>query len=344
VRTGDTTAAGDLLYDNFKVHGTPTVLVANNAGQEIDRIIGYGPPAKGFIKSLEKSTTGENTFLALSQKLAQEPDNLEIMARLMYKYETCYDYKPMREFSQRILVRPEEARKIKIAISNHKVTAYEYAQYVKVHSSPQGVMDFLHEFPETELRTPAVQVLQNYYSNGTKKQEVFGDYRELLKTYPDDGELLTAYVRACAELKTDLEPGITAGEKFYQDHRTSFNNQLSLALAELLLMKGEENRALQVYGPLTVARHLKKSPEALNEYAWFWAQKGKNLTDAEAAARRSLKLKDDANVWDTLSMVLWKQGKPSNAIAAEEKALQLAGGKNEDFEKRIKDIRKDIQP
>jgi predicted Zn-dependent protease len=118
-----------------------------------------------------------------------------------------------------------------------------------------------------------------------------------------------------------------------------FGNRLNPAFAELLLLKGDDQRALQFYGPQTVERSLKEDAPGLNEYAWFWAQKGKNLDSAEDASRRSLKLKDDANFWDTLSMVLWKQGNSAEALAAEEKALQMAGGKNEDFEKRIKEIK-----
>jgi len=61
------------------------------------------------------------------------------------------------------------------------------------------------------------------------------------------------------------------------------------------------------------------------------------------AAKKSIELKNDHNYWDTLSMVYWKMGKYQEAIEAEEKALQLAGGKNEGYEKQISDIKAEME-
>ena len=47
--------SGDKLYKKYTVRGTPTVLVAMADGTEIDRIIGYGPPADEFKSKLEKT-------------------------------------------------------------------------------------------------------------------------------------------------------------------------------------------------------------------------------------------------------------------------------------------------
>ena len=35
---------GDELYEKFSVRATPTIVIAQASGQEIDRLIGYGPP------------------------------------------------------------------------------------------------------------------------------------------------------------------------------------------------------------------------------------------------------------------------------------------------------------
>jgi tetratricopeptide (TPR) repeat protein len=81
----------------------------------------------------------------------------------------------------------------------------------------------------------------------------------------------------------------------------------------------------------------------LNEYACDWSLAGKNLKSALKAAKKSIELKDTDNAWDTLSLVYWKMGKYQEAIEAEEKALQLAGGKDKDYEKRISDIKAEME-
>jgi predicted Zn-dependent protease len=263
------------------------------------------------------------------------------MAELAYKYEDRDDYKTMRELSEKILARPKKARKLSVKIANWETTAYEYAKYTSIYSEPQAILKFLDEFPKTRLREPALWRLNNYFYNSEKKAGVFDIYRQLMKRYPDDPTLLAGYVLACSELKLDVEQGIAAGEKHFQSHPDEFNSRLTEAYATLLLTNGRDDRALEVYGQ-AVADKFQDEAIMLNQYAWFWALAGKNLASAEAAARKSIVLKDDANVWDTLSMVLWKQGQYAEAIAAEEKALQLVGGKNDDFEQRIKEIQADM--
>jgi hypothetical protein len=111
-----------------------------------------------------------------------------------------------------------------------------------------------------------------------------------------------------------------------------------------LISQGKYREASKVYGD-KFRKILEKQKDAgnLNVYAWSWALTGKNLESALKAAKKSLELKETDNSWDTLSLVYWKMGKYQEALEAEEKALQLAGGKDKDYEKRISDIKADME-
>jgi tetratricopeptide (TPR) repeat protein len=331
------------LFDQFSVRGTPTVLVVTVKGEEIDRLVGYGSDPDNFRDNLEKSYKGDDTFLNLTRKLKKDPDNLKILVKLARKHEIRHEQKTLAEYGVRILEQPEKARKIKIDLWDGKtVSAYEYARFTESFSAPGNLAAFLNEFPESPLRSSALANLRYHFRKPDQKQEAFEACRSLISKFPEDANLYTTYVTACAEFQTDVDQGIAAAEKYSRDFPGYFHSQLSKAHAELLLIKGEEEKAVKVYGENIVTRFSENSPDMLNDYAMFWVEKGKNLASAETAARKALELKNEHYIWDTLSLVLWKQGKHEEAIAAEEKALQLAGGKNEEYETRIKEIKKDM--
>ena len=90
-------------------------------------------------------------------------------------------------------------------------------------------------------------------------------------------------------------------------------------LAEVYLALGDDEEAFAVYGS-EYAKTIEKNARTLNSYAWFWAEKEKNLKSALKAAKKSLELEDSHLTWDTLSRIHWKMGQHKEAIAAEEKA------------------------
>ena len=75
---------GKTIFDKFGIRGTPTVMVLNAEGEEIDRVVGYGPSAAEFRNELEKAYTGEFTMLALRRAFAENPEDLATVARLAH--------------------------------------------------------------------------------------------------------------------------------------------------------------------------------------------------------------------------------------------------------------------
>ena len=114
--------------------------------------------------------------------------------------------------------------------------------------------------------------------------------------------------------------------------------------AALAIKLGKEDLARKVYGKEVAEKFLEnKEANELNNFAWFWALEGKNLEYALEMSKKSLELDDNHYFWDTLSLIYWKLGKLQEALEAEKKALQLAGGKNEMYEKQIEGIKKDME-
>jgi len=110
------------------------------------------------------------------------------------------------------------------------------------------------------------------------------------------------------------------------------------AAAQLYAQAGKPEKALDVYGPEYIKKHMDNSGK-LNSYAWFWAGQGKNLESALETAKKSVELAPSHYNWDTLSLFYFKLKKYEDALKAEEKAIELAGKPVPEYEKRVKDIK-----
>jgi tetratricopeptide (TPR) repeat protein len=64
------------ITKKYGAHGYPTLIVADAAGEEIDRIVGYLPTA-AFAKEIARIKSGEGTLAGLRRKVAESPDDLD---------------------------------------------------------------------------------------------------------------------------------------------------------------------------------------------------------------------------------------------------------------------------
>lgn len=77
---------GPELMKQFKVTAYPTTIVIDPEKGEVDRIVGFGGDASGFVQTLKDYAAGENTLSALLYEVQNEPDNVALQARLAEKY------------------------------------------------------------------------------------------------------------------------------------------------------------------------------------------------------------------------------------------------------------------
>ena len=78
------------LAKQFGIRGFPTIVFANEKGEEIDRIVGYMPP-EPFLKELNRIQSGKNTLPALLEDFQQNPSKFSILFKLAKKYESMDD-------------------------------------------------------------------------------------------------------------------------------------------------------------------------------------------------------------------------------------------------------------
>jgi tetratricopeptide (TPR) repeat protein len=166
-----------------------------------------------------------------------------------------------------------------------------------------------------------------------KADEVFGPaYAE---KHQDDAQALSLYADFWARQKKHPE-SLSAAEAAV---RLKPDDSYTLEMAaRAFIIWGQLDRALAMYGPSTVAK-IGDDAMRLNSYAWFWAERGKNLESALAAAQRSIELDDREWTEDTLAVILLGLGRLDEALAAVNKAMAMSStpSRYQNTEKRVKD-------
>ena len=466
---------GDNVYKKYGIRATPTVLIADVDGSEIDRQVGYGPPAKKFQGLIELSLTGEDTFAKLKKRYEQNPNDLMTTFKLAQKYERMYDPVKTTELISKVLDKAKEAKMldIKNPSTDKNVNMYEWARYIKAGQNRgdiSGFIQFKNDFPESEFTETVLSRIGSFYSYQGAGDEALDFFNENLEKFPDNKGLKNYFVNYCIQTKSNLERGIKVAEEMIEgelipnpynfntyarileanedydkldeiyspdnissrnstyayglfnyatfwnkqeenlesaekmikmainmvpdrayyrslaadiciknknyadadklfgpefiatrkDKRADVNsyirfwagqgkhleNALELAnspqlLAIVYVAMGEDEKAISCYGPKFLKEN-ESNANTLNSYAWFWAQKGKNLKSAAKAVEKSIEKNPTHFVWDTASMVYQKMGKYDKAIKAEEKALELSPN-NAGYKERLAEIKKEMK-
>jgi len=336
---------GKSLFEKFAIRSTPTVLVLNADGEEVDRVVGYGPPDSEYRAELEKTITGDQTLLALNRAHAENPDDLLTVARLARKHQSHYSFDDMAPFITALIQRAEKSAVLFLPLGEDgaEINALEYARFMQLYEKPERITETLADYPGSIMRGTAYDRLGREMRKEATREEGFVVAESLLEQYPDEIPLLGTYIRASAQTGIKTERAVELA-----DHLTSLetyepDSHLNPEMARLYVKAGMDEKALAVYGESYIAPFTADDTGELNGYAWFWALEEMNLDSALKAIQRAAEIDPaDDNLLDTMSMVQWMMGDHQLAIETEQRALEMTGGKNTDYAERIKKIKEDL--
>ncbi len=339
---------GRELFEFYDIHGTPTVMILTAEGQEVDRIVGFHLPPDDYMARVQEIEQGDNTLLQMVQQLEDDPGNLDLLTRIIRWYEDNSSMQSTQEYAEAILENADAAREFMVPVGEDgaEISAYEYASFASVYTSLGHLVHFVEEFPQSILIDNVFYRLGQYARRDEDSEAAVAQMNEYLGTrrFRHNVGLISAFIRYAMSANTELERACELAEYIRTEHPDRMNSRIRRTHAELALRAGQEDVAVQVYGSeYVMAEDVWADDHELNSYSWFWALQEANLESAKAAIDRAIEINpQDDNLWDTLSMVLWKMGNHAEAINAERHALELVGGSNDSYEERIRDIQGDM--
>lgn len=321
---GDKT--GDETFKRFGIRATPTTLMLDKDGSEYDWHVGYGPPPEKFLETIEKSVKGIDTFKAISEAYAKDPENVEMVFKLAQKYDRKYDEEKAKELYQEVLALDPDGKKGTTDYQEEKVTFTEYTEFSLGSMSayaremdPEPLKAFIAKYPESPLMKSAFQRLSYYFGMRAPKEESTAFFEEYTAKYPDDPYVLSSYISRIIRDKDNIDKGIELAEKIKDIMKYNPMPRYQQYLAELYMLKEDKEKANEAFGKNFMEGKVSDLSYNLLQYSSFWVKNKSNTENAEEMMELALKMNPENTYFLRTAAQNYIQ------LDKEEKALKIFG-------------------
>ena len=171
------------LASKYGVAGFPTMVITRPNGMEIDRLVGYYPPAE-FIPALLDLLSNRNTLDDLLSKVVRYPDSLQLVFDVAQNYAYRSDMaQAVYYFNHIISADPENTSDLSddawFELANMKRKDGKTEEAVEMFAALGD------KFPESDqVEISQMMIPYTYYRNGDlKKAEKY--YKKFKKDYPE---------------------------------------------------------------------------------------------------------------------------------------------------------------
>lgn len=292
--------SGDQTFEKFNILATPTTLVIDNDGSEIDWHVGYGPPPDKYLARLEDTVKGIDTFKSLFEKYSKEPKNVEVVFMLARKWDRRYDREKASKLYKEVLALDPDGKLGTTDYGEEKVTYTEYAEYsigslslIGRQMDIEPMKAFIKKYPEGKMLSSAYRSLSSYYRFRGSKEEATPFFEEYTSKFPEDPYVLSSYISRIIRDKDNIDRGIELAEKIKDIMKYNPDPYYMKDLAELHMLKEDKEKAEEVFGKRFMDGRVSRLSRSLVDYANFWVKHETNIESAEEMMELATKLDPD---------------------------------------------------
>jgi tetratricopeptide (TPR) repeat protein len=293
----------------------------------VDWIAGYGPPPDLFLQKVQKALAGTDTYLALNERFAKEPDNIEVVFKLAQKFEQREAGSDKTKELYRKVVSLDPAGTSGSYYHDYLKTAVTYTEAAEEalgriaffgrENDPALLRAFIAKYPDSKFLKDEYALLARFYylRSSVPKDVAIPFFVEYTSKYPYDADVLNTYVERIIGDKEPLDKGIELAEKIKDLVGSPPNPGYTRNLARLYVLKGEPAKADEAYGKDFIESVASSTVFSLTGYANFWIEQGRNLDSVEAMADLAAKMKSDQSTKQTVAGIFIKLKKADKALA-----------------------------
>lgn len=208
-RVDGDTDEGKALAKKAHLQGYPTTILYRNAGDEIDRYIGYAGRSD-YIKTIMGYFMGVDTLEDLKGRSGQEADP-ELLMRISSKLQERGGYEPSLGWIEKARqVEGEKGRELMEKLELLEGTALLHTELER----GEQILERLAMHAETErVGKEAFYSLSRFFRKNDRTDSLLELYHALLSNRQDDPSFLNGYAWFCAEKEVDLEKALAAARR-----------------------------------------------------------------------------------------------------------------------------------
>lgn len=266
----DVNGSGQELFERYKAY-TEILTFVDYEGNEVDRFAAHHEP-EVFQKRLEDAFRGDNSFKKLNARLAENPNDTEVNAKLLLKYTSIFNWDEAVKFAKTVLAKPEEAKKIPLVYAMEfdvNLSGYELAKALMVVEDPKAAVDYVVEFPRSRIKERVYRLLRDHFRN--KHADVEDVAKALLAKAPGNETLNREYIRYLAR-EERIDEALSYADKVYADGYFDEDGGMIAQYIDLLIRGGKKEKV-----PTVVSKFVKENPD---DY-YFYSSAYINLSNGQ---------------------------------------------------------------
>jgi tetratricopeptide (TPR) repeat protein len=315
----------DEVYPDFRkeygVRGTPTVLFLDAAGEEIDRIVGYGGDKDEYFQKVKDYAAGKNTLKALLADFAGKEGDADANFAMAQKYDDRYETAKAVPYYEKVLeLDPDDTK-------GHKVEAsFQVAlNAARANQDVEPLKAFIASSSDEKYLINSYGTLASVYQRKKETDNMVAVWEEALEKFPENARVNYSFASAIfrAQVEGQYDRALELNQKAKaldpeMERATDYNLITYYTNTKMTDKLVEHFEAL-----------IAKDPEAgglLSNYAsTIYSQKIESHYDRGIEmARKALEINEKASsTWFTLAQLYEKKGDKDKAIEAVKKALEI---------------------
>jgi len=315
------------IRTDHNVRGTPTVLLLNPQGEEIDRTLGFNGKRDEYFQVLKDFTEGKNTLLSLMKELKKNPDDVETNFMIGKRYVDRYEWESVQPFFAKVLeMDPEDEKGFK-SESVFNLAVFE----TRINGNIEPLQNFIAACTDPDLLYQSYGILASHFIRTEKLDKAAELYEEALKKLPDNADLMTDYAMHIFTNKVE------------DKYETGFE----LAKKAMALKPADEDVLFgSYYGILSYYKNTDKQEKYFETFEEVLQKLPKNTFFMYSYAEGILKFKSEdkydrgieiakkaleldpqaAHIWHSLGRLYVEKGDRENALKAVKKAVEINPG------------------
>ncbi len=180
---------GPRLMKQFKVTAYPTTIVIDPEDGEVDRIVGFGGDASGFVQTLKDYAAGENTLSDLLYEAQKNPQDVGLQARVAEKYLARNESELAGRYYQRIIELDPENQQGFTLEARYRLAVQDMEEAGDV----SALKKFVAGKPGDGYLERAYADMINFYGRQNNPEKVQEMFEALIADVPPNPEIFNDY-------------------------------------------------------------------------------------------------------------------------------------------------------
>ena len=193
---------GSELFSTFNGTAMPTLIFLDGSGNEIDRIIGYLPPAEYQVR-LAEIQGNLNTLGSCLQRYENGERTSNLLFTMAQKYSDRNESDNAKKYYIELLdLFPDVDENI------GSTARFELAYDEFKNGNMDPFNEFVNQFSTSPMAQQALSLMARFYKGSENRVSELGVYGRMLALYPNDPRTLNGYAWRMAEMDLNLEDAL----------------------------------------------------------------------------------------------------------------------------------------